>query len=292
LKSFSLLSDLNFEVIVFDDASDNAVSAEQLIKNVDFYQRIEVIRTEENKGYIYARNEMAQRARTPYILSLDDDAKLFHADGIYHALEVLERDPNVGAIALSQAKEDGTLLPDYMQPSPVSYNCYAQSFIGYGHILRRDLFLKLGGYREMFQAYGEESEYCKRMLNVSSYVVYLPESKVIHYHSLIGRNRLTALRNSYRNRCFDAIYNEPFIMMVINVSLIILKYIRFYKKSCEQFNLTDSKGIQWLIKELSTKFPGLWRERRPLKWGTYRQWFNIRKKCLTYQPNSLSKQET
>jgi GT2 family glycosyltransferase len=289
LQSLSLLSDFPFEVIVVDDASDEPISNVELAKKLapELLQRIELVRYEENKGYIPARNEMVQRARTQYILSLDDDAKLFHADTIHKALEILENDPKVGAVALSQADKDGRLLADYMQPAPVSYNCYAQSFSGYGHILRRDLFLKLGGYKESFWFYGEEAEYCKRMLDLGFYVIYLPEAKVIHSHSPIGRNELTRLRYGCRNKCFDAIYNEPLPMMLLSIPLRIINYIRWRKIPCEYYNISDEGGIKWLLKELTTKFPELWRERRPLKWTTYRKWLTIRKEWSAYQLDSL-----
>lgn len=279
LKSLSLLSDFPFEVIIVDDASDEPLSAIEIARNLasELTQRIKIIRHEKNKGYISTRNEMAQQARTPYLLSLDDDAKLFHIDAIHEALEILENDPKVGAVALSQANEDGTLLPDYMQPAPVLYSCYAPSFIGYGHILRRDLFIKLGGYREVFHAFGEEDEYCKRMLNVGFNVVYLPEAKVIHYHSLIGRNEIKRMRYGFRNKCFDAIYNEPILMLLFSVPLRFV-YYRF-------FNVED---IQWFLKELTTNFLRLCHDRKPLRWMTYRQWTKLREKQPDYQLDKVS----
>jgi GT2 family glycosyltransferase len=287
LKSLALLSNIPFELIVFDDASDEPITASEVTNIISFAQRVEVIRPQENKGYIYARNQMARRAKTPYILSLDDDARLFDSDGVAQALKILENDSKIGAVALSQAQEDGSLLPDFMQPTPVVYNCYAQSFTGYGHILRRDLFVKLGGYKELFQAFAEEAEYCKRMLNLGFYVIYLPEAKVIHYHSPIGRNELKRLRYGCRNKCFDAMYNEPLIMLFSSIFYRIINYIRWRKVPCEYHKFSDKGGVRWLLKELYINLPKIWRERKPLKWSTYSQWFQIRKKWPAYQVNNF-----
>ncbi len=285
LQSLSLLGDLQFEVIVVDDASDPPVAIE-IAKKVEpeLAQKIEIIRYEDNKGYIPARNEMVRRAKAPYILSLDDDAKLFDAESIYRCVEILKKDPKVGAVALSQANEDGTLLANYMQPAPILHDCYAQSFYGYGHLLRRDLFLNLGGYKEIFWFYGEEAEYCKRLLNRGFFVIYIPEARVIHSHSPSGRKELTRLRYGCRNKCFDAIYNEPLFMMVVSIPLRIINYIRWRKVPCKHYNFSDAGGVRWLLKELLMKFPELWRERRPLKWATYSKWQKIRQEWPAYQP--------
>jgi GT2 family glycosyltransferase len=125
------------------------------------------------------------------------------------------------------------------------------------------------------------------MLDLGFYVIYLPEAKVIHSHSPIGRNELTRLRYGCRNKCFDAIYNEPLPMMLLSIPLRIINYIRWRKIPCEYYNISDEGGIKWLLKELTTKFPELWRERRPLKWTTYRKWLTIRKEWSVYQLDSL-----
>ena len=49
------------------------------------------------------------------------------------------------------------------RPGPCSRR-YVASFIGFAHLLRRDVFLRLGGYRESFVFYGEEKDYCVRAL--------------------------------------------------------------------------------------------------------------------------------
>jgi len=288
VQSLYLLGDFPFDVIVVDDASAPPIAIDIAQKvEPQLAQKIEIIRYEENKGHIPARNEMVRRAKAPYILSLDDDTKLFNAESIYRALEILKKDPKVGAVALSQANEDGTLLADYMQPAPIMYECYAQSFSGYGHLLRRALFLILEGYKEIFWFYGEEAEYCKRLLDRGFYVIYIPDARVIHYHSPIGRKEITRLRYGCRNKCFDAIYNEPFFMMVVSIPLRIINYIRWRKIPCEYYNFSDTGGVKWLVKELLMKFPQLWRERRPLKWETYSTWLKTRRDWPPYQPEKI-----
>ncbi len=281
LNSLILLENVAFEIVVIDDASDLPI-VDRVLQAVhpSLVDKLQIFRHEKNKGTAATRNELAERARAPYLLCLDDDAQLLNAESVYTALNALETSARVGAVALSQSDETGNLLPG--QPSETQYRCYTPAFIGYGTVLRRELFVELGGYRERFAIFYEESEFCKRMLDRGYYVVYLPDARVIHYHSPIGRNNLVSLRNGCRNKCFAAIYNEPLAMMVFSIPLRILLYAYAHQAYCRQHNIQSEYGADWIIREIRQNFPALWRDRRALKWMTYYKWHRI-KQAPVYQ---------
>jgi GT2 family glycosyltransferase len=281
LNSLTLLNHLPFEVIVIDDASEAPILTQLLEQvNPDILPAVKFFQHETNHGATPTKNELAERASAPYLLCLDDDARIANAESIDLALQVLETDPQVGAIALSQCDEQGTLLPG--QPTEIGYNCYTPAFIGYGTVLRRDLFLELGGYRTSFSITYEESELCKRMLDRGFYVVYLPQARVIHSHSPIERNELTKLRNGCRNKCFSAIYSEPLPMLLLTIPLRILVYAYTHWKFCRERNLTDVHGAKWVISEVRQMLPTLWRDRKVLKWRTYYKWHQIKTQKTAY----------
>ncbi|MBD2079179.1 glycosyltransferase [Leptolyngbya sp. FACHB-17] len=282
LNSLTLLQHVEFEILLIDDASEAPIG-DRVLPAIDpiLVDRLQVFRHENNKGIPATRNELAERAKAPYLLYLDDDAQLLSAESVDNALTVLKISPEVGAVALSQSDETGKLLPG--QPLAIEYRCYAPTFVGYGSLLRRDLFLELGGYREMFAAYYEEPEFCKRMLDRGFYVVYLPDACVIHYKSPIGRNNLVALRNNCRNKCFAAIYNEPSAMMVFSIPLRILLYVYKHWAYCRQHKIKSEFGASWIVREIQQNLPALWRDRRALKWSTYYKWHKI-KQAPAYQP--------
>jgi GT2 family glycosyltransferase len=281
LNSLVLLDRIEYEIIVIDDASEVPI-ADRVLQEVhpSLVSRIQIFRHEQNRGVPATRNELARLANAPYLFCLDDDAQLLSADSVHNALKVLETSPEVGAVALSQTDESGVLLPG--QPAPTDYRCYTPTFIGYGSLLRRELFVNLGGYREVFAAYYEEPELCKRMLDRGYYVVYLPDARIIHYHSPIGRNNLTALRNGCRNKCFAAVYNEPILMMVFSVPIRILIYSYKHWKYCRQQGIESKFGAGWIIAELRQHLPVLWRDRKALKWSTYYKWHKV-KQAPVYQ---------
>lgn len=281
LNSLTLLKHLPFEVIVIDDASEKPILAQLLEQvNPEILPAVKFFQHETNHGATPTKNELAERASAPYLLCLDDDARIADAESIDLALKVLETDAQVGAVALSQCDENGKLLPG--QPTEIGYNCYTPAFIGYGTLLRRDLFLELGGYREIFSITYEESELCKRMLDRGFYVVYLPQARVIHSHSPIERNELTKLRNGCRNKCFSAIYSEPLPMMLLTIPLRISLYAYTHWKFCRSRKISDPHGAGWVISEVIQKFPILWRERNALKWKTYYKWHQIKTQKTAY----------
>ncbi|HTL90561.1 MAG TPA: glycosyltransferase [Leptolyngbya sp.] len=271
LNSLVLLDQVEFEIIVIDDASDVPI-VDRVLQDIDpaLAPKLQIFRHEKNKGTTATRNELAERANAPYLLYLDDDAQLLDAESIYAAIEVFQASKEVGAVALSQADKAGALLPG--QPSSTDYRCYTPSFIGYGTLLRREVFVELGGYRELFAIFYEEPEFCKRMLDRGFSVVYLPDARVIHFHSPIGRNNLIALRNGCRNKCFAAIYNEPLAMMIFSIPLRILIYAYTHQAYCRQHKIESEFGADWIVREIRQNLPALWHDRRALKWSTYYKW--------------------
>ena len=92
-----------------------------------------------------------------YYLSLDDDS--FPAAGdVDKAVQFLEAKPHTVGLAFSIILRDELLPGSVQTPAPVRY------YIGCGHLLKRELFLRLGGYADNW-IYGEEPEFCLRALH-------------------------------------------------------------------------------------------------------------------------------
>ena len=84
LNSLVLLQQIEFEIIVIDDASDVPI-VDRVFQDIHptLAQKVQVFRHEKNKGVPATRNELAERARAPYLLCLDDDAQLLSAESVY-----------------------------------------------------------------------------------------------------------------------------------------------------------------------------------------------------------------
>ena len=283
LRSLRLLDPMALEILVVDDASEVPIEpAVRAALGPDFPWPVRILRHAVNTGYIPARNELAREAAAPLIMSLDDDARLIDAEGVTRAVAVLDADPEVGAVAFTQLKTDGTPYVAGGQPSAADYDCVIPSYMGYAHVVRKDLFLRLGGYRELFWYYGEEIEFCKRLLASGSKVVHLPGSRVIHDHSPVGRNELSRMRYGCRNACLDAMYNEPLPRLLLSVPARLARYAQKRGGICRYYQLDDRGGLRWIAGQLLSNARDVWRERRSLGGATYRRWAQLRQSPPPY----------
>ena len=254
------------DVMVFDDASE--VPAAEQMARAALALPVRYIRDERRPGYIVGRNQMVAQARHPFVLLLDDDTVVLDAGALAAAADVLEADATVAAIAFAQAEADGRPWPERMQPGRGHAPCYVPSYIGFAHLLRRDLFLALGGYRERFVFYGEEKDFCLRLLAAGHRVVYLPGARIAHVPDPGGRVHSRYVRYVIRNDFLQSLYNEPWTM----VAGAIPVRLRRYRRMAAGIDGGDAGGLTWILGEVARALPAVWRERRAVSWSTIRQW--------------------
>ncbi len=280
VRSIALISDSVDEIVIIDDASDSPVEIplRQLLGE-HFPVKIRVLRHDKNTGPAIARNLICKTATSEFVLNLDDDAFVLDTGGVQRAAEVMMQDDRVAVIAFAQANADGMLWADYIQPAPVKYPCWVPTFTGYGYMVRRETYLSLGGFRDEYFYMGEEKELCLRLLDAGHKVVYLPESRVGHMAVSAERDQGRFVGLTVRNGCWTSFYDEPFLMMFATVPFRLLGYFRMNRG----LKSRDVYGFRWVLKELYESFPRVWRERRPVKWSTIRQWRRLRKDWPRYQ---------
>lgn len=273
LESIALIDDLANEIIVVDDSSDPPIAHALGQVSETIARKMRFIEQAGSQGPIVARNTMMRLAENDCVLLLDDDAYVIEAGAVRRAVEVFQRNPNVGAVACAQAEADGSPWPAAMQPSPVEYVCYVAAYIGFAHLLRRRVFLELGGYQESFHFYGEEKDYCLRLLNAGYDVVYLPDARVAHVPDPSGRTESRYLRYVVRNDCLSAIYNEPLPMLLVTVPVRLARYVTMRRHG----GASDPGGLRWILAELVASCPTVWRNRKPMRWASIRRWRRLRR---------------
>jgi GT2 family glycosyltransferase len=273
LTSLASICDLVDRVIVLDDASSPPLDGRRLAglaENAGI--ALEILRVETHSGTAAGKNTIARRARAPYLLSLDDDAFLVGDGPVREALAVLQRDPGVAAVAFAQSDANGRRWPSGQQPSAAEGPCYVPAFIGFACLIARDRLIEIGGYRESFIIHGEEREVCLRWLDRGLHVVYLPGAAVAHLASAANRDQRAYVRQVMRNDCLAALLNEPFARAVCIVPYKLWSYTRMRA----EVPGGDSGGLWWIVRELLRSAPAVWRERRPVRWSTLREWRRLR----------------
>jgi GT2 family glycosyltransferase len=265
LRSLSLAADLIADVLVFDDAS--APPAADAMP-IDIRHAVTVLRDDSAPGGIVGRNRLVERAAQPLVLLLDDDAYLLTRESVVSAIGVLESDRSVGAVAFAQAEADSKPWPPAMQPSRATAPARVRAFIGFAHLVRRDVFRALSGYREMFVFYGEEKEYTLRLLEAGLSVVYLPDALVAHVPDPAGRDPRRYLRCVSRNDCLNALLNDPWWRLAWMLPARLALYLRMRRG----WRVRDPGGFRWIVAELLRAAPRVARERKPVSRRTLRRW--------------------
>jgi GT2 family glycosyltransferase len=277
LQSIDRVLGPGHEVLVFDDDSDQPV-AEQLA-GVEGLPPIRVLTdARRRRSYIVGRNALVAEARHELVLLLDDDAVLLDANGIRRAVELMQHDLHLAAIGFAQAEADGRPWPEGMQAGRGQAACFVTAYVGFAHLLRRSVFLELGGYQERLVFYGEEKEYCMRLMAAGHGVVYLPDALVAHMADPGGRDASRYVRYVIRNDCLCSFYNDPWPLVAVGLPV---RFIR-YRRMASRIPGGDPGGLTWLIRELCAALPSLRTERRSLTWAQVRAWRRL-KQCPPYE---------
>jgi GT2 family glycosyltransferase len=274
IESLSLLQHLDPEILVFDDRS--IVPAGQQLNGLG--DRVRVLSDSHVTGYIGARNRLVAAASADLVLLLDDDARVLTAEAVDRAIRTLTQDPKIGAIAFAQAEADGQPWPAAMQPSRATRDVVVPSFIGFAHLLRRAIFQEMGGYRESFGFYGEEKDFCLRLLDAGYLTVYLPDARIAHVPDGGGRSQQRYLRFVARNDCFNSLYNDPLSRVLWMLPARFALYFRMRRA----WKIHDPWGWAWLLRELAGGMPDVVAHRRPVSRRTIAAWKALRRTETAY----------
>jgi GT2 family glycosyltransferase len=173
----------NVEVIVIDDGSTDGTF--EMIR--DEFPQVLLERSVKSLGYVEQRNRGAALATGDVIFSIDDDAE-FSVPSIVEETLALFSESQIGAVAITSIEPHKGGLT--RQAAPDSKAIWiTDSFIGTAYAVRRDVFVKLGGYRGYFVHQGEEIDFCLRLMN-AGYVVRMGTSApILHYESSLRDTR-------------------------------------------------------------------------------------------------------
>lgn len=276
LKSiFQETEDINYEVIVFDNASADH-SADMISQQ---FPQVRLIRSNENIGFARANNMAAGQTKGDYMLLLNPDTVILN-HAINRLLAFAKTYPDGGIYGGRTIFPDGKLNPTFCFGrmtawsmfcrafglskvfkkkaifDPESYGSWAYDSVkrvdivtGCFFMVKRNLWEKLKGFNSLYFMFGEEVDFCLRAKKLGYRPLFNPDAEIIHYggaSSPFKEERLTKVL------CADSTiirehwprYGKPWglAMLVIGVRIKSIVFSLLAKLGSEKF---VSQSIVW-----------------------------------------------
>ncbi len=248
LNSVFQQTDVLMEVIVVDNGSSDG--SQDYIRKC--FPECRLICLRQNYGFCRAVNEGIKRAKSPYIILLnndtevcpdfarqlllairEDDRRFSCAAKMlkYHARDLVD---NAGdyycALGYGVTRGKGRPAGKYQKGCRIFSSCAGAA------IYRKDLVEKLGGFDEAHFAYLEDMDLSYRAKIYGYYHWYVPEAEVYHVGSATSGSRYNRFKvlHSAGNNVYLIYKNMPFLQMLLNAPLLLtgffIKYLFFVRK--------------------------------------------------------------
>ncbi len=262
--SSAIHQSVEVEIIVMDDASTDG-TAEMVGSE---FPAVKLYRSDKSVGYIAQRNRVASLASTEFIFSIDDDAVFQSPDTV--AATLLEfADPRVGAVSIPHINVNHN--NDIAGAAPDRETSYAGSwFRGTAYAIRKSVFQRIGGYREILFHQCEEPDYCIRMLN-AGYIVRLGTAAPIHHFDSPKRDHSRQFIYAARNNMLITWYNVPLPYLPVHLGGTIVNLLVHGMRRGHP--LWISWGIMRGFASLLNQFT----RRRPVRRDVYRLYRRLMK---------------
>ncbi len=247
------------EIIVLDDGSTDDTA--EVVRRE--FPQVRYERFGGPNGPAFVRNRGSELATAPILFPLDDDAVLASPRTVEQTLAEFDH-PRVGAVGIPFINvNDGPLTVRQRAPGEDGGIHVCAAYVGASHALRRDVFLRLCGYRERLFYMGEEGDYCVRML-AAGYVTRLGRADPIRHHE---SPRRAFWRMDYYGRRNDILFtwhNVPSGALPVHLLGTTFNGVRYAWR-------TRRPG--WMLAGLAAGYglaPVAWADRRPLPTAIYR----------------------
>jgi len=216
------------EVIIIDNASGD--NSKEMVTSL--FREVQWIQLKSNIGFGKACNIGAEAARGRYLLLLNPDT-VISPNTLESAVDFMESHPKAGLMGPKILNPDGTLQLSCRRSVPTPSIAFYY-FAGLSHIfpksrrfgryhltymdedetaqvdvisgsfmfMRRELFNEIGGFDKRFFMYGEDIDFCYRIIKAGHEVWYYPEVKIVHRKGKSSSKRLIRSRLDFYEAMF------------------------------------------------------------------------------------------
>jgi hypothetical protein len=218
----------NYEIIVYDNASFDG-TPEYIERN---FPLVKLIKGTKNLGFGGANNQASEQARGKYLAFVNDDAYVT-PNWLEPLVNLLEMDKTVGcagAELLCAEKEKRNIVLCHGNDIHLSGIAYlknngqiakpaapieAGAISGAAFVIRRELFLEIGGFESDFFLYYEDTDLSLRLRLIGKRCIVIPGSVVYHNSEpRFGAQKLFFLERNRYLSLFTLMNTKMLVLMV------------------------------------------------------------------------------
>ena len=193
---------------ICDDASQDETS--DFIKTN--YPEIELFSNKNSQGCITNRNFLLNNTKTPFAISLDDDAVFATQNPLQGIEDFFDANPKCGLLGFRIFW--GLALPNNISTTKAPK--IMKSFVGCGHVWRMSCWRDIPNYPEWFEFYGEE--------DFASYHMFLKKWTVMYFPKILVHHRVDVKNRKKQNDHYARAHK--------NLRSAFFLYSLFYPKRC------------------------------------------------------------
>jgi GT2 family glycosyltransferase len=266
----------NLEIYLIDNGSvDGSVNYVQ-----ENYPQVKIILNGENLGYAEGYNRAVEKVDGEFIVLLNNDTKILEPKWIRHLIDLALKNPDVAAVACKLVSMDDPSRLDSVGGMGIPYwrgfvdigrdeqdrgqydhgGFEPFAFCGGAALVKRDVFMKLGGFDGKFFLYMEDADLSWRMRLFGHRVAYAPKAKVAHYFSGTAESKAVNPEKLYychRNLFRSIIKNcgPSLLWAVKNYLLFTLIIVAGFTILEPKKALAAVKAVLWNIVNLKDTYP-------------------------------------
>jgi GT2 family glycosyltransferase len=221
---------------------DNASTDESLQWTMTHYPVVRIVRNEANWGFAGGNNAGVQAARGEWVVILNPDMRV-EPDWLAELVPPLPQDPTIACVASKVLSWDGTTIdfadaainfmgwgcqPGYGSQRLTEYDIPKPLLFANGGamLVKRDVFLVLGGFDTDYFAYYEDVDFGWRLWLGGYRIVFAPKAVVYHRHHGSWQHVNAAKKwvLSERNTLFTIIknFNDENLARALPAALLLL----------------------------------------------------------------------
>lgn len=237
------------EIIVVDNNSSDSSCTMVSEK----FPNVKLISNRENVGFAKANNQGVNHGNGEYVLILNPDT-IIAEDTLEKVLAFADKQSNIGALGVRMIDGNGKFLPESKRNVPtvkvanqklrgISKNYYALQFretdiakvailTGAFLLMKRQLYMKIGGFDEDYFMYGEDVDLSYKLLKKGYDNFYFGNTTILHYKGESTKKDITYIKHFYgaMQLFYDKHFQvNSFLRLISNIGFKLLVFYKSWK---------------------------------------------------------------